>query len=510
MTVAQRWVLTLTSLSAFMIALDGTIVTTALTTIKKSLGSSIEALEWTVSAYILTFAVLMLSGSALGDRFGRRKVFVGGLIVFTAASAACGLSTTIAELITARAVQGAGAAVIMPLAMAQLGAAFPPEARGRAMGMSAGIIGLATAGGPFVGGVVAQGLAWQWLFWVNVPVGVLVVVGVLFFMGETHGPQARLDLVGVGLTTGGVLGLVWALVRGNDVGWAAPETLGSLGAGVVLAVAFVLWERRVAAPMVPMRFFGNRTFSAANFASFTVTAALYAVLFFLAQYYQQVMHYGPFGAGTRMMPFSATLLVFGPLSGRLSERFGERFLTGTGLALTALGLAAIAWQTGPDTSYPALVPALVVTGIGISTAIPQVQKAVVGAVRPQEIGQASGVFSMLRQFGALFGTAVSVAVFAANGSYANVKTFSDGFTAAMSVGAGLAATGAAVALLLLPGRRAAAVGGPAAVPTGQPQRGPEAGRPATVAATVAAPVSTAVPAVVPAAVPAVVPASAAE
>ncbi|MFD0636271.1 MFS transporter [Catenulispora yoronensis] len=452
MSAAQRWVLILTSASAFMIALDGTIVTTALTTIKKSLGSSVEALEWTVSAYILTFAVLMLTGSALGDRFGRRRLFVAGLGLFTASSAACGLSTTVGELITARAVQGAGAAVIMPLAVAQLGAAFPPQERGRAMGLSAGIIGLATAGGPFVGGVVAQGLAWQWLFWVNVPVGLLVIVGVLFNVSETHGPQARLDLVGVLLTTGGVLGLVWALVRGNDVGWTSPETLGSLAAGVVLVVVFVLWERRTAAPMVPMRFFGSRAFSAGNFASFTLTAGMYGLLFFLAQYYQQVLHCGPFGAGTRMMPFTATLLVFGPLSGRLSDRFGERNLIVGGLVLTALGLAVIAAQAGPDASWPAMIPALVVTGTGISTAIPPVQKAVVGAVRPQEIGQASGVFSMLRQFGALFGTAVSVAVFAGAGSYADVKSFSDGFSAAMGVGAVVAGVGAVVALLL-PARR---------------------------------------------------------
>ncbi|NUR27755.1 MAG: MFS transporter, partial [Catenulispora sp.] len=472
MTVSQRWVLTLTSLAAFMIALDGTIVTTALKTIKDSLHCSVAALEWTFSAYVLTFAVLMLTGAALGDRFGRRRVFVGGLVLFTAASAACGLSTTVGQLITARAFQGAGAAVIMTLAVAQLGAAFPPAARGRAMGLSAGIIGLATAGGPFVGGVVAQGLAWQWLFWVNVPVGVLVIVGVLFFMSESHGPQARLDLVGLLLTTGGVLGLVWALVRGNDVGWTAPETLGALGGGLALSVAFVLWERRVAAPMVPMRFFGNRTFSAANFTSFALTGGMYGLLFFLAQYYQQVLHYGPFGAGARMMPFTATLLVFGPLSGRLSERFSDRFLIAGGLLLMALGLAAIALQTGPDTSYAALVPALVVTGTGISTAIPQVQKAVVGAVRPQEIGQASGVFSMLRQMGALFGTAVAVAVFAATGGYATAQSFADGFTAAMSVEAAIAGVGVLVALLL-PTRRPAAAAGPASepVPVPVPQQG---------------------------------------
>ncbi|MFL6114340.1 MAG: DHA2 family efflux MFS transporter permease subunit, partial [Catenulispora sp.] len=459
MTVAQRWVLILTSLAAFMIALDGTIVTTALTTIQKSLHSSVASLEWTMSAYILTFAVLMLTGSALGDRYGRRKVFIAGLMLFTAASAACGLSATTAELITARAMQGVGAAVIMPLAIAQLGAAFPPQTRGRAMGLSAGIIGLATAGGPFVGGVVAQGLAWQWLFWVNVPVGLLVIVGTLLFITETRGPRARLDFLGVVLTTGGVFGLVWALVRGNDVGWTAPETLGSLIGGAVVIVAFIQWERRTKAPMVPMRFFANRTFSAANFASFAVTAAMYGLLFFLAQYYQRVLGYGPFGAGTRMMPFSATLLVFGPLSGRLADRLGERRLIGGGMAATAVGLAWISVLAGPDTSYPAMVPALVLTGTGISTVIPPVQKVVVGAVRPQEIGQASGVFSMLRQFGGLFGTAVAVAVFAGSGSYATVATFSDGFSAAMGVGAAMAAAGALVALLLPARRRAGAAAG---------------------------------------------------
>jgi EmrB/QacA subfamily drug resistance transporter len=450
-TPAQRWVLTLTSLAAFMIALDGTIVTTALTTIRRALHTSVETLEWTVSAYILTFAVLMLTGAALGDRFGRRRVFVAGLTLFTAASAACGLSSTAAELIAARAVQGVGAAVVMPLAVAQLGAAFPPRERGRAMGVSAGIIGLATAGGPFVGGVVAQGLAWQWLFWVNVPVGVLVIAGVLLKMSETHGPQARVDLVGVVLTTGGVLGLVWALVRGNAAGWLSAETLGALAAGVGLMFAFVVWELRTPAPMVPMRFFTYRAFSAGNVASLAMTGAMYGQLYFLAQYYQTVMHQGPFGAGVRMMPFSATLLVFGPLSGRLADRWGERRLVAGGLAVQAVGLAGIALLADQHAGYAALVPALVLSGAGVSTAIPPTQKAVVTAVEAQEIGQASGVFSMLRQFGALFGTAVAVAVFAVfagPGSYGDTRRFTDGFAAAIGVGAGLAGVGAVAALML--------------------------------------------------------------
>ncbi|WP_228563572.1 MFS transporter [Catenulispora rubra] len=469
MTAAQRWVLALTSLAAFMIALDGTIVTTALTTIRRSLHTSVEALEWTVSAYILTFAVLMLTASALGDRFGRRRVFVAGLALFTAASAACGLSSTVTELITARAVQGVGAAVIMPLAIAQLGAAFPPRERGRAMGVSAGIIGLATAGGPFVGGVVAQGLAWQWLFWVNVPVGVLVMAGVLLKMSESRGPQARLDLVGVGLTTGGVFGLVWALVRGNDAGWLSAETLGALAVGVVLTVGFVLWERRSPAPMVPMGFFKARAFSAGNVASFTMTASMYAQLYFLAQYYQTVLHYGPFGAGVRMMPFTATLLVFGPLSGRLADRFGERRLVAGGLTLQALGLAAIGVLAGRHVGYGAMVPALIASGAGVSTAIPPTQKAVVSAVRPEQIGQASGAFSMLRQFGALFGTAVAVAVFAGSGSYATVGSFTHGFTAAMETAAVLAAVGAAAGLLLPKLGRAGAGAASASVAATEPE-----------------------------------------
>ncbi|WP_245594371.1 DHA2 family efflux MFS transporter permease subunit [Actinospica robiniae] len=448
MTSAQRWILALTSSAAFMIALDGTIVTTALTTIKRSLAASVESLEWTVSAYILTFAVLMLPASALGDRFGRRKTFLAGLVLFTGSSAACGLSQTIAELIAARAVQGVGAAVIMPLAVAQLGAAFPPRERGRAMGISAGIIGLATASGPFVGGVVAQGLAWQWLFRVNVPVGVAVIAGVVLKMRETHGPQARLDLVGAVLTTLGALGLVWALVRGDSVGWTSGQTIGALAGGVVLIVAFVLWERRTAAPMIPMRLFTHRAFSAANVASFALTAAMYGLLFFLAQYFQTVLHCGAMAAGARMVPFSATLLVFGPVSGRLADRVGERHLVAGGLALVAAGLTAIALQAGPQGSYTAMLPALIAAGAGISTVIPPVQKAVVGAVQPHEIGQASGVFSMLRQSGALFGTALSVAVFAASGSYVSARSFSDGFTTAMGVSAAVAGIGALVALLI--------------------------------------------------------------
>jgi EmrB/QacA subfamily drug resistance transporter len=482
MTAAQRWVLTLTSLATFMIALDGTIVTTALTTIRRSLNTSVEALEWTVSAYILTFAVLMLTASALGDRFGRRRVFVAGLALFTAASAACGLSSTVAELIAARAVQGVGAAVIMPLAIAQLGAAFPPRERGRAMGVSAGIIGLATAGGPFVGGVVAQGLAWQWLFWVNVPVGVLVIAGVLLKMAETHqnparthGPQARLDLVGVVLTTGGILGLVWALVRGNDTGWLSAQTLGSLAAGIVLTLAFVFWELRAPAPMVPMRFFTYRAFSAGNVASFALTGAMYGELYFVAQYYQTVLHYGPFGAGVRMMPMSATLLVFGPLSGRLADRVGERRLVASGLAVQALGLAGIGVLAGHHFSYPAMVPALIASGAGVSLGIPPVQKAVVSAVQPHQIGQASGAFSMLRQVGALFGTAVAVAVFAGSGSYASVQSFTDGFTAAMEVGAVLAAAGAAAGLVL-PKLRAVSAAGPATATAAQQEPEPAAAR----------------------------------
>ncbi|MFC1399939.1 MULTISPECIES: DHA2 family efflux MFS transporter permease subunit [Streptacidiphilus] len=441
-TPKQRWVLALASTSSFMIAMDGTVVATALSTIRRDLGASLETLQWTVNAYILSFAVLLLTGAALGDRYGRRRMLAVGLGLFTTASAACALAPGIGALIAARAVQGAGAALVLPLAMTHLSAAFPPRQRGRALGLFSGLTGLATCSGPFVGGAVAQGLAWQWIFWINIPIGLVAVVLVRLRLDESTGPTVRFDTAGVALATGGALGLVWGLVRGNDAGWGSAEVLGALVAGAALSVGFVGWELRSAAPMLPMRFFRNRTFAAANTSNFCLTAGLYGTLFFLAQYLQTALGHGPLAAGLRLMTWTGVLMVCGPVAGSLADRLGERPLLVAGMLLQATGGAWLALEATPSLPYDRLVAPLLISGLGISMAMPCAQKAVVTAVAPAEIGQASGAFNMLRQLGGVFGVALCAAVFTTSGSYASARTFTDGFSAAMWVTAGLALVGA--------------------------------------------------------------------
>jgi EmrB/QacA subfamily drug resistance transporter len=475
MTTGQAWVLGLASLASFMMALDSLVVTTALGTIRQDLTASLESLEWIVNAYNLTFAALLLTGAALGDRFGRRRMFVAGLAVFTVASAACALSPDIAVLIAARALQGAGAAMVLPLSLTLISAVFPPQQRGRAMGLYLGITGLATFSGPFIGGVVSEGLAWQWIFWLNLPVGVVAALLTTRRVDESVGAGARLDLGGVVLVTLGAFGIVWALVRGNAAGWSSAEVLGALVLGVALLIAFVFWERRTRTPMLPMRFFRSRAFSTANPANFLVFASLYGTMFFLAQYFQTVHGEGPLGAGLRLMPWTGTLMVCAPIAGRLADKVGERAFVVGGLLLQALGMGWIAVVADTGTGYLEVLPALIIGSAGLTMAMPAAQKAVVGAVRPQEIGQASGAFMMLRMFGGVFGTSVTVAVFASVGGYASAEEFSEGFSAGMGTVAALAFIGALVALGM-PGGRPAAVAAPpraaGAAPRGERVRPP--------------------------------------
>jgi EmrB/QacA subfamily drug resistance transporter len=455
-TPAQAWVLGIASLGSFMMALDSLVVTTALSTIRQDLAASVESLEWVVNSYNLTFAVLLLTGAALGDRFGRRRMFAVGLAVFTVASAACALSPGIGTLVVARAMQGVGAAMVLPLSLTLISAAFPPRQRGPAMGLYLGITGLATFSGPFIGGVVAEGLAWQWIFWLNLPVGAIAILLTMRRVGESTGPNTRFDLGGVVLVTAGAFGVVWGLVRGNVAGWSSAEVVGALALGTALLIAFVLWERRAEAPMLPMRFFRSRAFATANPANFLVFASLYGTMFFLAQYFQVVLGYGPLVAGLMLMPWTGTLMVCAPIAGRLADEVGERNLVVGGLLLQTVGMGWIALVTGPATGYLELLPALVVGSVGITMAMPAAQKAVVGAVQPHEIGQASGAFMMLRILGGVFGVAVTVAVFAAVGGYESAERFTAGFSAGMTVVAAFAFIGMLVATAM-PGRRPAAV-----------------------------------------------------
>lgn len=448
MTSKQAWTLGLASLASFMMALDSMVVTTALSTIRADLTASVEQLEWVVNAYNLTFAVLLLTGAALGDRIGRRKVFNAGLALFTVVSVACALAPDVVFLIVSRALQGAGAAMVLPLSLTLITAVFPPRTRGKAMGLYLGLTGLATLSGPFIGGAIAQGLAWQWIFWLNLPIGVVAILLTTRQVDESTGPNDKLDLGGLGLVTLGAFGVIWALVRGNAAGWGSAEVVASFAVGVALVVAFVLYEKRTPRPMVPMTFFKLRAFATANPANFLVFASLYGTMFFLAQYFQVVKGHGPLVTGLMLMPWTGTLMVCAPIAGRLVDKVGERRFVVGGLFLQAVGMGWIAFAVDTDTSYLEVLPALVLGSAGITAAMPAAQKAVVGAVEPQRIGQASGVFMMLRMFGGVFGTTVAVAVFGAVGGYATAAEFSDGFSASMVAVAVLASLGVLVGLAM--------------------------------------------------------------
>jgi EmrB/QacA subfamily drug resistance transporter len=452
---STRWVLVLTGIGSLMTALDTLVVSTSLSTIRLDLGATVEELEWTVNAYNLSFAVLLMTAAAIGDRFGRRRLYVLGLGLFVAASAACALAPDSTWLIGARAVQGIGAAFIMTLGLALLSAAFPPEKRGAAIGIFSAVTGIAVASGPLVGGAVAEGLAWEWIFWLNVPIGLVAIPLVLTRMNESFGADTALDIRGVALITGGALGIVWGLVRANSAGWGSAEVVGALALGAALVAAFVAWELRVRRPMLPMRLFRSRAFSAGNAAIFFTFASLFGCVFFFAQLLQTTLGYGPLDAGLRLMAWTITFITVAPLAGALADRFGERpFLVG-GLTLQAAGLVWIALIAEPGLGYSELILPFIVAGVGVSMAIPSAQNSVVGSVADGDLGKAAGANSMMRELGGVFGIAVLVAVFAGAGSFASPEAFTDGFAPAIAVAAGLSLAGAAAAAAL-PGRSRAA------------------------------------------------------
>ena len=449
-----RWVVILTGIGSLMAALDTLVVSTALSKIRLSLGASVGQLEWTVNAYNLSFAVLLITTAALGDRFGRRRLFAIGLGLFAAASAVSAVAPNVGVLIVARAVQGAGSALITPLGLALLSSAFPAERRGAAIGMFSAVAGLAVASGPLVGGAVAQGINWHWIFWINVPIALVSIPLVLTRMKESYGPDTGIDLRGLALVTGGALGIVWALVRGNQVGWASVEMIATALVGVGLLAGFVIWERRAREPMLPIEFFRSRSFSAGNAAIFLTFASLSAAVFFFAQLLQVGQGYGPLGAGLRLVPWTATFITVAPVAGALSDRIGERPLMVTGLLLQAAGMAWLALIAQPELPYSHTLAPFIVAGVGVSMAIPSAQNSVVGSVGDAAIGKAAGANSMMRELGGVFGIAIAVAVFAATGSYASPASFVDGFGPAIGIAAVLSLVGA-ITGLALPGRQPA-------------------------------------------------------
>ena len=388
-TVSRRtmiWTIIVTSVAVFMVSLDNLVVTMALPSIKEHLHASLSSLEWTVNAYTLTFAVLLLTGATLGERFGRRRMFTVGLVVFTLASAAAALSPSVGALVAARAVQGAGGALVLPLSLTILSSAVPAARRGAALGFWGAMSGLAVAVGPVVGGAVVEGASWQWIFWLNVPIGVAIIPVAARMLAKGRLSSRRLDLPGVALVSAGLLGVVFGLVRGNAHGWTSGQVLAPIAAGVILLAVFAAWERRAPAPMLPLRLFASRGFSATNIASFLFSAGMFGSIFLLAQFLQVADHYSPLGAGLRTLPWTAMPMVVAPIAGPLSDRWGGRPLIITGLGLQAAGLAWLALVIAPGVAYASLILPFVISGVGMALFFVPVANTVLGSVRQRPGG----------------------------------------------------------------------------------------------------------------------------
>jgi EmrB/QacA subfamily drug resistance transporter len=426
------WVLGLTSTAYFMVVIDMAVVITALPRMQRDLKVGPSSLQWTLNAYGIAFAAGIITAAALGDRFGRRRIFNIGLALFTAASAACALSLNASELIAARTVQGLGGAIVLPLSLTILTTAFPPQRRAMIVGVYGGLAGLAVASGPLIGGGITEGIGWHWIFWINVPIGIVALALGLRLLPESHGASERFDLVGVALVTGGVVALVWALVRANQSGWASAEIVSTLAAGALLLLLFVGWEGRRADPMIPLRFFRNQTFAAGNVTSFLMSGAIFAAAYFITQEFQFARGYSPVSAGLRLLPFFATPMLISPLAGAVAGKVGLRPVMVLGLTLQAAGFAWVCFRGGLGTSWVELTLALLVAGIGVSMALPTVPTAILGAVAPNEMGKASGISYMTQQLGRVFAIAIGTSVFTAYGHLGTPASVTDGFKPALA------------------------------------------------------------------------------
>ncbi len=448
------WAIVVTGMALFMSGLDNLVVSTALPVIRVHLHAGLSGLEWTVNAYTLTFAVLLLSAAAVGERFGRRRIFVLGIALFTGASAVAALAPNIAVLIAARAVQGAGGAMIMPLSLTLLSAAVSPERRNAALGIWGAIGGAAVAIGPLVGGAVTTGWSWQYIFWLNVPVGLVLIPLAWWKLSESRGRTSPLDLAGVGLVSVGLFGVVLGLVRGNAHGWASPSVLGSFAVGAVALAGFIGWELRTDHPMLDIRLFRNRGFTAVNVTAMLFSFGMFGSIFFLTQFLQTVQGLSPLAAGIRVLPWTAMVMVLAPVVGLLAERWGGKPLVVTGLVFQTVGLTWLATITTTTTPYSDLIVPFVICGMGMTLFFVPLASLVLGAVPTSLEGVASGANSAFRELGGVLGIAALGAVFSAHGGYSSGQDYVNGLTPAVYAGAVVVAVGA-VAALAIPGRRRA-------------------------------------------------------
>ncbi|WP_120493240.1 DHA2 family efflux MFS transporter permease subunit [Microbacterium phyllosphaerae] len=441
------------SLPMFMATLDNLVVTGALPVISRELDASMEELQWVINAYTLSFATFMLLAVGLGDRFGRRTVFLGGIAVFTLASAAAALATDPGLLILARAVQGVGAAALMPLSLTLLVGTVSDRLRPAAIGIWGGISGLGVATGPLIGGAVIEGWNWQTIFWLNVPIGLIAVPLVLAALPNSFGARVRADLIGLLLAGPGVLGVVYGIVRGNDAGWDSLEVVGSLSAGALLLVAFVVWEGRTANPLLPLRLFRDRSFTVANLVGVTFSFGIFGAIFILIQFLQVVQGYTPLEAGIMTMPWTLAPMIVAPLTGMLSPRTGTRVPIMLGLSMLAVALGWIATTLSASLTYAEMWPPFLLAGIGMGLVFAPSSTAVLVNMRPEDHAKASGTNSTLREIGVALGVAVLTAVFTGAGGTLTPTGYVDAAVPAIWVGAGALALAAVIAVAMPSGIR---------------------------------------------------------
>jgi EmrB/QacA subfamily drug resistance transporter len=444
----KGWTLAIVSIGLFMVVLDNLVVNVALPSIHRDLGASIQALEWIVNAYVLAYAVLLLTGAALGDRFGRKRMFIAGISLFTLSSAAAALAPSIGLLIAARASQGVGAAIVTPLTLTLLADAFPPERRGIALGVWSGISGTAVALGPLVGGAVIQAANWHWIFWINVPIGLVLIPLAAVRLTESRGAARRLDLPGVALASSGLFGIVFGLVQSQSQGWTSPEVVIALATGVVLVLAFIRHELRTAEPMLPMGFFARRSFAVTNVVSLAMYFGMFGSIFFLSQFLQNVLHNTPLQAGVKLLLWTGATMVVSPLAGFFSERYGSRPFMVAGLALQALALGWLATIASVNQSYASMVVPFILAGAGMALVFAPAANAVLASVRTDQAGQASGATNAIRELGGTLGIAVLATVFTSYGGYGSPQAFVNGMLPAMWVGVAVLAAAALIAAML--------------------------------------------------------------
>jgi len=442
---SRAWTLAIVSIGLFMVVLDNLVVSVALPSIRRELGASIQSLEWTVNAYVLSYAVLLLTGAALGDRFGRRRMFAFGIGLFTLSSAGAALAGSADLLIAARALQGVGAAIATPLTLTLLAEAFPQERRGVAIGIWSGISGIAVALGPLVGGAVVQTATWHWIFWINVPIGLVLVPLALTRLDESYGAARRLDLRGLLLGSIGLFGIVYGLVQSQTLGWTSTQIIVSLAGGAALLVGFVAYELRTPEPMLPMRFFAQRSFTVTNAVSLSMYFGMFGSIFFLSQYLQNVLHNTPLQAGVKLLVWTGATMVVSPLAGFFSERFGSRLFMVAGLSLQAIALGWLATLVSMTQSYASMIAPFILAGAGMALVFAPAANAVLSSVKISEAGQASGATNAIRELGGVLGIAVLATVFTSHGSYASPQAYIDGLAPAMWVGVGVLAAGALIA-----------------------------------------------------------------